>query len=82
MLTALEEFITNVRVDKTGEVVSMLEYLHSQYPAVGDGKEYAKLLVDMKTKVLYVFVYNNRGSPNSKYFVYSRLGEYCLIEAR
>ena len=48
---ALEEFITSGRSDKMGEAVSMLEHLHGHFPEVGDEKEYAKLLVDMKTKV-------------------------------
>ena len=51
MLTAMEEFIANDHLDKTKEVVFMLEYLHQRYPDVGNGREYVDLLVDLKTKV-------------------------------
>ena len=51
ILTAMEEFITDGRLDKTEEVVAMLEFLRHHYPDVGDGKTYVNLLVDLKTKV-------------------------------
>ena len=51
VLTAAEEFIANNCLDKTGEVVSMLEYLHQHHPGVGEERDYIDLLVDLKMKV-------------------------------
>ena len=51
LLTAAEELVSGSRLDKIGEAVSMLEYLHSHYPELGGERDYINLIVDMKTKV-------------------------------
>lgn len=51
VLTAVEELVSGSRLDKIGEAVAMLEYLHSHYPDLGEEREYVNLIVDMKTKV-------------------------------
>ena len=51
VLSAVEELVSGSRLDKIGEAVSMLEYLHSHYPDLPEEREYVNLIVDMKTKV-------------------------------
>ena len=51
VLSAVEELVSGSRLDKIGEAVSMLEYLHGQNPGLGGEREYVNLIVDMKTKV-------------------------------
>ena len=51
LLTAVEELVSGSRLDKIGEAVPMLEYLHDCYPALEGERDYIDLIVDMKTKV-------------------------------
>ena len=51
VLLSVEELVSGSRLDKIGEAVSMLEYLHSRYPDLGGERDYVNLIVDIKTKV-------------------------------
>ena len=53
LLLSVEELVSGSRLDKIGEAVSMLEYLHSRYPDLGGERDYVNLIVDMKTKVWF-----------------------------
>ena len=57
VLSAVEELVSGSRLDKIGEAVSMLEYLHGRHLGLGGEREYVNLIVDMKTKVQVLAIY-------------------------
>ena len=46
VLSAVEELVSGSRLDKIGEAVSMLEYLHSHYRDLPEERDYINLIVD------------------------------------
>ena len=40
VLSAVEELVSGSLLDKIGEAVSMLEYLHSRHPGLGGERDY------------------------------------------